>query len=109
MAPKSRTLFHFYFAEEHRAARALGSFEIVGAEGHPHAAWLGPQVEGTALFRVTNPGFASQLRAFGDYKEDSVLKEFTGWLLKLSGITPPDPLPPALVLGRTTQLVKRPA
>jgi hypothetical protein len=97
---------HFYFVELRRTPRPLGSFEIVGAEGHPHAAWFGAQVEGTALFRVTNPGFASQLRAFGEYKEDSVLKEFTGWLLKATGATPP-PLPPAMCIGRVTQLKKR--
>ena len=97
---------HFYFVEQRRSPRPLGSFEIVGAEGHQHAAWFGPRVEETALFRVTNAGFASQLRAFGDYKEDSVLKEFTGWLLKPISVTPP-PLPPTLLLGRVTQLKKR--
>jgi hypothetical protein len=97
---------HFYFAEEHRAPRALGSFEIVDVEGHPHAAWFGARVEDTALFRVTNPGFASQLRSFEDYKEDSVVKEFTGWLVKPISGTPP-PLPPALILGRSTSLLKR--
>jgi hypothetical protein len=97
---------HFYFVEQRRAPRPLGAFEIVTTEGHPHAAWFGSQVEGTALFRVTNPGFAAQLRAFKDYVEDPVLKEFTGWLIRPRADAPP-PLPPALALGRVTQLRKR--
>jgi hypothetical protein len=97
---------HFYFVEQRRTPRALGSFDIVGAEGHPHGEWLGAQVEGTALFRVTNPGFASQLRAFGEYDEDSVFEEFTGWLLRMQKSAPP-PLPTQMLLGRVTQLKKR--
>jgi hypothetical protein len=97
---------YFYFVEQRRSPRALGSFEIVGTEGHPHAAFFGAQVEGTALFRVTDPGFAAQLKAFKDYTEDATLKEFTGFLLKPTSATPP-PLPAELVLGRVTQLKKR--
>ncbi len=104
--PAIGDVLHFYFVEQRRTPRPLGSFDIVGAEGHPHAAWLGAQVEGTALFRVTNPGFASQLRAFSEYDEDSVFKEFTGWLLKMQKSAPP-PLPTAMLLGRATQLRKR--
>jgi hypothetical protein len=103
--PKIGDTIHFYFAEQRRAPRAIGSFEIVTREGHPHAARFGAQVEETALFRVTDPGFASQLRAFGDYKEDAVLKEFTGWLLKPSETVPP-PLQMAGFKG-TTNLKKR--
>ena len=106
--PSIGDTLHLYFVEQRRSPRPLGSFLITGAEGHAHAAWFGAQVEKTALFRVTNPGFASQLRAFGDYKEDSVLKEFTGWLLKATGTAPP-PLPAALAVGRVTQLKKREA
>jgi hypothetical protein len=97
---------HFYFVEQRRAPRPLGSFEIVTAEGHPHAAWFGAQVDETALFRVTNAGFAAQLRTFKDYHEDPVLKEFTGWLLRAKGDAPP-PLPAALAVGGVTQLRKR--
>jgi hypothetical protein len=97
---------HFYFVEQRRAPRPVGTFELVGTEGHPHASWFGAQVEGTALFRVTNEGFASQLRTFGDYKEDPVLKAFTGWLLR-PGTTAPPVLPPALAVGRATHLDKR--
>jgi hypothetical protein len=97
---------HFYFVEQRRSPRPLGAFEIVVAEGHQHAAWFGARVEGTALFRVTNAGFASQLRAFGDYKEDPKLNEFTGWLLKPTG-TAPEALPLELMIGRVTRLVKR--
>jgi len=104
--PAIGDILHFYFVEQRRAPRPLGSFDIVGAEGHPHAAWLGPQVPETALFRVTNPGFASQLKAFGDYHEDTVFNEFTGWLLKLLK-TPPPSLPNAMLIGRATSLKKR--
>jgi hypothetical protein len=97
---------HFYFVEQRRAPRPVGSFEIVTTEGHPHAAWFGPQVDETALYRVTNAGFAAQLRAFKDYNEDPVFKEFTGWLLRPKGDAPP-PLPAALGFGRVTQLQKR--
>ncbi|HEX4339996.1 MAG TPA: hypothetical protein VH062_29010 [Polyangiaceae bacterium] len=104
--PALGDLMHFYFVEQRRAPRPVGTYELVGTEGHPHAAWFGEQIEGTALFRVTNAGFAAQLRTFGDYKEDPVLEVFTGWLLKPGAVVPP-PLPPALVLGRATHLDKR--
>lgn len=104
--PAIGDVLHFYFVEQRRPPRPLGSFDLVGAEGHPHAGWLGAQVEGTALFRVVNAGFASQLRAFDDYNEDSVFKEFTGWLLKPQKAAPP-PLPNSMLLGRVTQLNKR--
>lgn len=99
-------LIHFYFVEQRRNPRAIGAFEIVGVEGHPHAARFGAQVAETALFRVTDPGFASQLRAFGEYKEDPVLKEFTGWLLKPAAAAVA-PLPPNMAFGRVSQLKKR--
>jgi len=99
---------HFYFVEQRRSPRAIGAFEIVGTEGHPHAGRFGTQVAETALFRVTDAGFASQLRAFGEYKEDPVLKEFTGWLLKPLA-TNPALLPPNMMFGRATQLKKRDA
>ncbi|HEX7670039.1 MAG TPA: hypothetical protein VF395_10665 [Polyangiaceae bacterium] len=97
---------HFYFVEQRRSPRAIGAFEIVGVEGHPHAGRFGTQVAETALFRVTDPGFAGQLRAFGEYKEDPVLKEFTGWLLEPSA-NPAAPLPANMAFGRASQLKKR--
>jgi hypothetical protein len=99
---------HFYFVEQRRSPRAIGAFEIVGVEGHPHAGRFGTQVAETALFRVTDPGFASQLRAFEEYKEDPVLKEFTGWLVAPAA-APAAPLPPNMTFGRATQLKKREA
>jgi hypothetical protein len=98
---------HFYFVEQRKPARSLGSFEIVGPDAHEHASWFGPAVEGTALYTVTDPGFAGQLRAFKDYAEDSTLQQFTGFLLKPTGAAATPLLPPALVLGRVTQLKKR--
>jgi hypothetical protein len=97
---------HVYFAEQRKTPRSLGSFEIAAPEAHANPAWFGPVVEGTALHAVTDAGFASQLRAFKDYAEDSALKQFTGFVLKpLASPTPM--LPPDMVLGKTTQLKKR--
>jgi hypothetical protein len=97
---------HLYFVEQRQNPRIIGAFEIVSAEGHLHAARFGAQVPETALFPVTDPGFAGQLRAFRDYKEDPVLKEFTGWLVKPSAAAPA-PLPANMAYGRATQLKKR--
>lgn len=97
---------HYYFAEQRKTPRALGSFEIVGPDAHEHSGWFGESVEGTALYTVSDAGFASQLRAFKDYAEDSTLGKFTGFILKPTSTSSPV-LPPELVLGRVTQLKKR--
>jgi hypothetical protein len=97
---------HYYFAEQRKTARPLGSFEIIGPQAHEHPEWFGAQVEGTALHAVEAPGFASQLRAFKDYAADPTVEKFTGFILKPTSTSPPV-LPPELVLARVTQLKKR--
>jgi hypothetical protein len=96
---------HLYFVEQRRSPRAIGAFEIVAPAGHSHESRFGEQVEGTAMFRVTDPGFASQLRAFQEYEEDPVVKAFTGWLLKPGAAAAP--LPASMGFGRVSQLKRR--
>jgi hypothetical protein len=88
-APVIGDTLHFYFVEQRRSPRPIGSFEIIAAEAHAEPSRFGEQVDTTALFRVKDPGFASQLRAFGDYQPDPVVKDFTGWLLKPLASLPP--------------------
>jgi hypothetical protein len=97
---------HYYFAEQRKTPRAVGSFEIVAPDAHEHPEWFGEKVEGTALYAVADAGFASQLRAFKDYSEDGTVGAFTGFVLKPSSTSSPV-LPPEMVLGRVTQLKKR--
>ena len=97
---------HFYFVPGRQAPRAIGAYEITAAEGHPHAARFGAGVAETALFPVTDPGFASQLRSFEEYREDPVLSQFTGWLVKAASATIA-PLPPHLAVGQVTVLKQR--
>lgn len=97
---------HFYFAEQRRTPRALGSFELVAPDAHEHPEWFGERIEGTAMYSVADAGFASQLRAFKDYPEDGTVGKFTGFLLKETSASSPV-LPPEMVLGRVTQLKTR--
>jgi hypothetical protein len=97
---------HVYFLEKHRGPRPLGSFVLVAAEKHPEPGRFGEPVPATALFRVKDSGFASQLSAFDDYSVDPVLKEFTGWLLAPAAGTPP-PFEQTPLKGAGAKLRKR--
>jgi hypothetical protein len=69
--------------------RTVGSFEVVGSEGHRQAAHLGERVEGTALFVVEDTGFVTEVDKTGEYQPDPVVGKMTGWLLKSKGRPPP--------------------
>lgn len=67
----------------------VGSYEVVGREGHRQEASLGEQVEGTALFVVEDPGFVTEIAKNGEYEPDPVVGKLTGWLLRSIGRPPP--------------------
>lgn len=87
--PATGDTLHVYFLEKHRGPRPLGSFKVVAAEEHAEAARFGEKVPESALYRVVDAGFASQLSAFDDYAMDPVLELFTGWLLCPGAAAPP--------------------
>jgi hypothetical protein len=80
---------HFYHRGERSRLRQLGSYEVVGSEGHPQAAFLGERVDETALFVVDNPEFVKRIDTNGAYQPDPVLGKLTGWLIRKTGDSPP--------------------
>jgi len=83
-------LVHFYHRDERRVPRGVGSFRIVGKEGHPFESAIGALIPETALYMVDDPSLITSVDKDGGYQPDDVLGKFTGWLLSQSvGNTPP--------------------
>ena len=83
MAVSFGDVIHVYFSDN-GTVQAIGSFEIVRKDQHPHGNKFSSLVAKTALFRVADPVFEQRLRALeGEqgYEPDPVEHVMTGWLI----------------------------
>jgi hypothetical protein len=97
-------VIHLYYREKSKSF-ALGAYEVITPDAHPEAPRFGDRVEGTALFRVTDPAFVVRRDPNGAYKFDPQLGCFTGWVVRRQGHARPYPSVEGL-FGMRQTLVK---